>query len=279
LHQLGFARLSTLAATLALASFGTLAIARGAAQVVSVLYAGSLVTPMEGPIKTALQHRGIDFQGQPGGSKELANLILSGVRSPDVFISVNPKLVKKLGNRVASATTFAGTSLGVAWSPNSRFANLFESVLARQTTLRLALLRPGVRIGRTDPQLDPKGQYTVEGVTMWLGSDGERRLLGSDENAAQIFPEEDLLARVETGQVDIGFFYQTEAIARGWPFIPLPGGAALTSKITYTLAVMKSAPHPAVAKEFANFILTGQGRTILEHAGVTYLTSPTTVSP
>lgn len=244
--------------------------ARAATQIVTVLYAGSLVTPMEGPIKTALQQHGIDFRGQPGGSKELANLIIAGVRSPDVFISVDPKLVAKLGNRVASATQFAGTSLGIAWAPHSRFASLFDSVLARQTTLRQALLRPGLNIGRTDPKLDPKGAYTIEGVTMWLGHDGERRLLGSDENPAQIFPEEDLLARLDTGQVDVGFFYQTEAVARGYHFIALPGGAALTDRITYTLAVMRAAPHPQAAQSFAAFILTGDGKAILERAGLTY---------
>jgi molybdate/tungstate transport system substrate-binding protein len=270
LHKLGFARLCALVATLSLALSGAAAQAQTAAQTVTVLYAGSLVTPMEGPVKSALRAQGVTFQGQPGGSKELANLIASGLRNPDVFISVNPKLIAGLGDRVASSTTFAGTSLGVAWAPNSRFDNLFENVLARQTTLWLALARPGLKIGRTDPKIDPKGAYTIEGVTMWVGQDRERRLLGADDNPAQIFPEEDLLARVETGQVDVGFFYQTEAIARGWHFIPLPGKAALTQKITYTLAVMKSAPHPAAAKTFADFILNGAGKSILQHAGLIY---------
>jgi molybdate/tungstate transport system substrate-binding protein len=226
---------------------------------------------MEGPIKSALHERGIDFQGEPGGSKELANLIAAGVRSPDVFISVNPKLVTGLGDRVASATTFAGTSLGVAWAPNSRFARLFDSVRARMTTLQRALGTPGLKIGRTDPKLDPKGQYTIDGMTTWLGSAGARSILGDDENPAQIFPEEDLLARVDTGQVDVGFFYQTEAIARNYHFIPLPGAAAMTDRITYTLAVMKAAAHPDAARAFADFILTGGGRKILETAGLTYL--------
>ncbi len=229
---------------------------------------------MEGPVKAALHERGIDFQGEPGGSKELANLILAGVRSPDVFISVNPKLVTGLGDRVASATTFAGTSLGIAWAPNSKYAALFESVAAATTPLQRALETPGLRIGRTDPQLDPKGVYTIEGMTIWLGRDGERRILGEDENPSQIFPEEDLLARIDTGQADVGFFYRTEAIARSYRFVQLPGAGALTDRITYTLAVMKHASHPAAAATFAAIILTGQGRTILEHAGLTYLTGP-----
>jgi molybdate/tungstate transport system substrate-binding protein len=245
--------------------------------VVSVLYAGSLVTPMEGPIKAALHERGIEFEGEPGGSKELANLIAAGIRSPDVFISVNPALIKNLGDRVASATTFAGTSLGIAWAPNSKYAALFEGVANGATPLERALETPGLRIGRTDPQLDPKGVYTVEGMTMWLGASGELRILGADENPSQIFPEQDLLARVDTGQAGVGFFYRTEAIARGYTFVPLPGAAALTDRITYTLAIMKAAPHPQAARAFADFVLTGPGRAIFEHAGLTYL--PRAVSP
>ena len=177
---------------------------------------------MEGPLKAALHDRGIEFDGEPGGSKELANLIAAGIRSPDVFISVNPALVKKLGDRVASATTFAGTSLGIAWAPNSKYVALFDGVAERRDAAEGRARNSGLRIGRTDPQLDPKGTYTIEGMTMWLGHDGEGRILGADENPAQIFPEQDLLARVDTGQADVGFFYRTEAIARGYAFVPLP---------------------------------------------------------
>jgi ABC-type molybdate transport system substrate-binding protein len=40
--------------------------------------------------------------------------------------------------------------------------------------------------------------------------------------------------------------------------------------VPYGLAVMSAAPAPTQAKAFADFILTGQGRTILEKAGLTY---------
>jgi molybdate/tungstate transport system substrate-binding protein len=246
---------------------------------VQVLYAGSLVTPMEGPIKDALHAQGITFQGEPGGSKKLANMISGGLRNPDVFVSVDPKLVTGLGARVASAQTFAGTSLGIGWSDKSKYASLFADVAAGKKPLVDALETPGLLIGRTDPKLDPKGEYTVTGMTMLAGPVTEKRILGDDENSSQIFPEEDLLARIDTGQADVGFFYRTEAVARGLHFYALPGAASLTDKITYTLAIMKGAPHPDQAKAFQTFILTGQGKTILQAAGVTYLDQPTQVVP
>src|SRR5580704_8539198 len=247
--------------------------------VVSVLYAGSLVTPMEGPIKAALAQQGIDFQGQGAGSKMLANLIAASAKKPDIFISVDPKLVTGLGPKVARATTFASTSLGIGWSDKSKYASLFASVAAGKTPIVTALSTPGLAIGRTDPQLDPKGVYTLQGMTLLAGADGEKRILGAPENDAQIFPEEDLLARIDTGQADVGFFYRTEAVARGLHFVALPGAASMSDKITYTLAVMKAAPHPEQARAFAAFLLTGQGKTILQAAGIEYLPAPQTIVP
>lgn len=251
----------------------------GAPGTVNVLYAGSLVTQMEGPIKSALRAEGIHFQGEPGGSKALEHLINSGIKSPDVFISVDPVFVRDLGSKVAGAVTFAGTSLGIGWSDKSRYASLFDRVAAGKIPLARALSTPGLQIGRTDPLLDPKGGYTVEAVKTLLGKSAERRVLGNAENAAQVFPEEDLLTRIDVGEADVGFFYRTEAVARGLHFIPLPGKASFSDKITYTLAVMKSPPHPAQAKAFEDFMLRGAGKTILEKAGVRYFTRPRPVVP
>jgi molybdate/tungstate transport system substrate-binding protein len=237
--------------------------------VVNVLYAGSLVTPMEGPVTEALRADGVQFAGEPGGSKKLANLIASGVRSPDVFISADPTIVAGLSANVASSTIFARTSLGIAWSPKSRYHDLFESVAAGHTPLLQALATPGLRIGRTDPLLDPKGVFTVNALKEIAGAETEQKLLGDAENPNQIFPEEDLLARVETGEIDVGFFYHTEAIARNYPYVALPPSPA--SQVSYSLAVMKDAPNPEAARSFATFILRGKGREILEHAGLEYV--------
>jgi molybdate/tungstate transport system substrate-binding protein len=266
---------------MAVAAFAAVMVSTAIAQTagtVSVLYAGSLVTPMEGPIKTALAAKGIDFQGQGAGSKMLANLIAAGAKNPDVFISVDPTLVTGLGSKVAHASTFAATSLGVGWSNQSKFASVFADVAAGKKSVLDALATPGLTIGRTDPRIDPKGVYTVEAMKILAGAEGEKRILGGDENPAQTFPEEDLLARIETGQADAGFFYKTEAVARGLNFAPLPGAAAMSDKITYTLAVMRNAQHPAQAKIFEDFILTGSGKQILQKAGLVYLDAPRVLS-
>ncbi len=263
-------RFLTITSVLA-AVLGTSPVAADTQRVVSVLYAGSLVTTMEGPIKAALAQQGVDFQGQGGGSKMLANLIAAGAKSPDVFISVDPKMVAALGAKVVRAMTFGSTSLGIGWSPDSKYASLFDGVAAGKTSVLSALATRGLAIGRTDPKLDPKGLYTIRAMTLLAGADGERRILGDADNAAQIFPEEDLLGRIDTGQADVGFFYRTEAVARGLHFAPLPGKAAMSDTIRYTIAVMRGAAHPSEAAAFERFILTGEGKTILQKAGIAYV--------
>lgn len=248
--------------------------AEPAGQTVSVLYAGSLVTPMEGPItKALLDADGITFAGEPGGSDKLANFIRDGLRSPDLFISADKKLVDALAARglVASSVTFGSGTMVLGYAPDSAKRSVFQAVAAGKESLVDALETPGLRIARTDPLLDPKGRRTIAAMQYLTDRATADKILGPDENPAQIYPEESLLARLETGEADVGFLYSTEAIARHIPYVRLPGKASLSGEITYTLAVMKAAPHPQAAQRFADFILHGRGRQILEAAGISYL--------
>lgn len=244
---------------------------------VTVLYAGSLVTPMEGPVAAGFfQLTGAAFAGEGKGSRALAHLIEDGLRAPDIFISADTSLVKELQarNLIASAQTFGSASMVLGYSPASPYRKQFDAVAAGRERLLDALQIPGLRIARTDPKLDPKGERTLRAMRLLASDVVVRKILGDDDNPAQIFPEEDLMVRLETGEADVGFLYSTEARARRLPFIPLPGKAALSDEITYTIAILKNAPHPRAAQAFVSFIERGAGRTILEDAGVRYFPTP-----
>jgi molybdate/tungstate transport system substrate-binding protein len=257
-----------MAKALASLVLATCLVAASPPQTVSVLYAGSLLTPMEGPIAQALARGGITFQGEGRGSQEIANFIMAGLRKPDVIILVDPAILARLtrAGYIEQSWSLGRASLGVALPSAHRLWFDEENVALGNQLLDAA----GARIARTDPRLDPKGRYTIEAMRLLLGPKGERELLGDDENPAQIFPEEDLLVRLETGEADFAFVYSTEARARHLAFIPLPGAASMSDKIRYSIAIMKSAPHPAAARAFVQFILSGPGRPILEAAGLAY---------
>lgn len=247
---------------------------------VSVLYAGSLVRVMEGPVaQTLAQQTGLQFQGEGKGSKALANLIGSGLRNPDVFISADPKLLDGLmtggdNSPVSSYTVFGSARMVIAYSDRSPNRAIFEAAARGQQSILDVLADKQVRLGRTDPQLDPKGERTVR-VLQLLGTHFRQpKQALTVLQKTEIFPEEDLALRVESGEIDAGFFYSTEIPGRGLRAVELPGDANLSRQITYAIAVMRHAPHPQAAKTFAGFILSGAGKIALEQAGVAYFAHP-----
>ncbi|HEX5273845.1 MAG TPA: substrate-binding domain-containing protein [Candidatus Rubrimentiphilum sp.] len=238
------------------------------APAVSVAYAASLVAVMEGPIARDFEsHTEVRFAGEAKGSRALANLIRAGLRSPDVFISADPALFKGL---VRSYVAFGSARMVVAYSPKSAHAQLFAAATRGTVSVLDALSAGGVRVGRTDPAIDPKGARTVRVIGL-LGRhfhrpDLARNLLA----AAHEFPEEDLAVRVQTGELDAGFFYSTESAPMGLPTIELPAGTNLANQIAFGIAVLPHAAHPRSAQSFLSFILYGRGKRILESAGLHY---------
>ncbi len=241
---------------------------------VSVLYAGSLVNLMERAVGPAFDRASGDhFRGFAGGSQLLANEIRAHLRRADVFLSaapaVNARLMgKRHGNRIGAYITFARSPLVIGYNPHSRFAPLWRS-----HPWYLVLQRPGMRLGRTDPKLDPKGAQTLElmrRAAAYYHLPGlARRILGGRENPAQVLPEETLVGRLQSGQLDAGFFYSTETDAAHIPSVRLP--SAITPEALYTIALVRHAPHPRAAMAFIAFLLGPEGRALMRAHGLSLL--------
>jgi molybdate/tungstate transport system substrate-binding protein len=244
---------------------------------VNVLYAGSLVNLMEKGIGPAFDTASGDrFRGFAGGSNALANQIKGKLRQGDVFISANPKVNDGLtgaanGGWVSWYIGFATSPLVIGYDPNSRFA------AALKTKPWYEVLRePGIRIGRTDPKLDPKGALTVKlldkAEAVYKQPGLAKAVLGGAENPAQVLPEESLVGRLQSGQIDVGFFYSTETADLEIAAIPLPKEVSLSAH--YTLTVLTGAPDADGAAKFVDFLLSAPGQAIMHTHGLT-LTKPT----
>ena len=238
---------------------------------VSVLYAGSLVKLMEHGIGAAFDaSSGDHFVGYAGGSNALANQIKGRLRHADVLISATPKVNDTLmgaanGNWVAWYLTFATSPLVIAYNPSSRFAADLKSKPWYQV-----LREPGIRIGRTDPTLDPKGRLTLQllqhAERVYHQPGLARAVLGAPDNPAQVRPEESLTGRMQSGQIDVGFFYSTETTDLKLPSIkPAPEVATGAS---YTVTVLRNAADPAGAARYVNFLLDEHGQTIMHRHGL-----------
>jgi molybdate/tungstate transport system substrate-binding protein len=239
--------------------------------VVNVMYAGSLVHLMERSVGPAFKKTsGIDFSGYAGGSNKLANEIKGKLRRADVFISASPKVNSSLmgaenGAWVQWYVNFAESPLLIGYNAHSKFASALQSKRWDQV-----LSQPGIHIGRTDPKLDPKGAFTVDMVkraaVLYKQPDLLARTLGTPDNPQQVLPEEALVGRLQSGQLDAGFFYSTETTDLNIPAIKLPH--ELAAKASYTITILRDAAHPRAADQFVTFLLSEQGRALLKQHGI-----------
>jgi molybdate/tungstate transport system substrate-binding protein len=239
---------------------------------VNVLYAGSLVNIMEHGIGPAFDKTtGNQFLGYAGGSIGLANQIRGKLRNGDVFISANPKLNNPLmgdgsGTCVKWYITFAQSPLVIGYSASSKFAADFKTKPWHQV-----LTEPGIKIGRTDPKLDPKGSLTLtlmkQAETFYNSPGLVQAVLGATGNPAQVQPEETLVGRLQSGQIDVGFFYSTETTAAKIPALSLP--PAITPKAIYTVTVLHHASNPVGADQFVAYLLGSDGRNLIKEDGLT----------
>lgn len=235
---------------------------------VSVLYAGSLVNLMEHDLGPAFARAtGYTYEGYGAGSTELVSQIKGGVRYGDVFISASPSANQGLQgaanrNLVSWYATFAKAPLVMGYNPNSQFAPDFTSKPWYQV-----ITEPNIRVGRTDPTLDPKGKLTSDAMTQAASTLNMPSLTAALPTFA-VFPEETLVGRLESGQLDAGFFYANEAKEQSIPTVPL---TPVTLSATYTATVLNNAQHPAAGAAFIAYLLSSTGQATLTRHGITVL--------
>jgi len=243
-----------------------------AAGTVNVLYAGSLVNLIEHGVGPAFDKAtGDHFQGFAGGSVGIANQIKGKLRKGDVFISANPKVNTSLmgaanGNWVSWYVSFAESPLVIGYNASSKFAADFKTKPWYQV-----LLEPGIKIGRTDAKLDPKGALTLalmkQAETYYKSPGLAQKVLGAPDNPAQVLPEETLVGRLQSGQLDVGFFYSTETSDAKIPALSLP--PQIAPKAVYTVTILRDAPNAGGADQFVAFLLGPGGRDLLKQHGLT----------
>jgi molybdate/tungstate transport system substrate-binding protein len=135
-----------------------------------------------------------------------------------------------------------------------------------------AITEPGLKLGFTDPATDPKGVLAVQAMTDTASKQKLPALKALSANKSDIFPEETLVGRLQSGQLDAGFFYTAEAAAASIPTVPLTGEAL---KATYTITILSKAPHEAGAESFVSYLLGPDGQAALKQDGFALVSPPT----
>jgi molybdate transport system substrate-binding protein len=112
-----------------------------------------------------------------------------------------------------------------------------------------------------DPEFVPAGTYGKQALEL-LGIYDKiesRLILGSDVRQ--------VLGYVESGNVDAGIVYSTDAAITGGVKIVADAPAEINSKIVYPVAVVKDTKNVEAAKAYISFLLGIEAKTIFEKYG------------
>jgi molybdate/tungstate transport system substrate-binding protein len=233
----------------------------------SVAYASSLQFLNEkvaGPAFT--KATGYQFSGHGASSGELEADIAGKELSPNVFQSVGGDNITPLEPQFTKwYIPYAGTQMVLAYNPNSKYASQFKAYADGSRPLKglfTLLQTKGLKLGRTDPNIDPQGRdfiYLLELAQMYyhLPNDTVSKILGTSDygtaNSSQIYAESALDATLQSGQLDAASAFITQAVELHLDYIKLPaainlGDAALADTYAKATVTIKPPGKPKATK-------------------------------
>jgi len=196
---------------------------------VIIAHAGSLTGLLEKSLPTELAKDGIAIHGASASSLAAAQQIKDGLLA-DLYASADANTNQVLmgsenGDKVSWFATFASNAVVVAYSSVGKLAKDFDKAKAGKTAWYKPLEQKGVRIGRTAPDSDPLGYYSLM-VCQLAGLDAhdkglKKRILGDDRNVRQVSAG-DPTQKLLNGELDAAFMYRTSALSSGLSFVELP---------------------------------------------------------
>ncbi|MGA7362609.1 MAG: extracellular solute-binding protein [Candidatus Dormiibacterota bacterium] len=293
------------AAGLAFMSLAPVAAAStGTPELANVASAGSLQLLMDrymGP--PFISETGDEYQNQSAGSQGLAEEIVAGELTPNVFMPIGAAPMALLEPKFTTwSVQFAASPLVVAYYRKGPHAPELKKIAEGKLPMKdlfTLMATPGFKLGRTDPALDPQGQGFIEMVHLsekYLGVSAATANadLGGSNGSSQIFSETGLEPTLQAGQLDAASAYLPQAVQLGLPYIALPDTmnfgdpkysaiydtASLTlstgqvvsgSLLDLEVSVLKVGGDPAAGAAFVRFLLSTKARHILTKEGYTLL--------
>ncbi len=244
------------------------------AAAIEVFHADSLAGPMKA-LKAAFEasNPGTTVNLTTGRSQELAERILKGDRC-DVFTPSAPAVIDKdlMGKKIVGTDR-----VGAAWSVIFS-ANEMVLITAKGNPAGIKkmgdLAKPGIRFTRVTGEKDMATQRTVEFIKNVTALEGNPQLAQgiiavavTDPTKPHTVPE--TIRDIATGKADAGVVYYSAAVEakNDVDSLRFPSAVNLSSQIRNAATVPATAKEPATALLFVRFILSEEGRRILEATG------------
>ena len=167
-------------------------------------------------------HSGVNILSEAWGSKAGARRVIDIGNPADVFLSADYMVIENMliPDHASWYLPFATNEMAIVYTDRSKYAGEIS-----QDNWMDILLRPDVKYGRSNPDMDPCGVRSV--FTVKLAEKKHNRpgfaetILSKDiEN---IRPKEtDLIALLEVNQLDYIFLYRSVAVQHGLRYLELP---------------------------------------------------------
>ena len=215
----------------------------------------------------------------------IADVFISAASSYDTTLLTSPLPSGKPVIRWYAS--FAKSRLGIGYSIQSPFLSVFEAIASGGLPWYEGLdtTKYNMKIGRTDPNIDPKGYRTVIMTRLaeifYNRKNISKTVLGTPRNNLQMYTEQNLEKLLQNGDLDVGFFYECEYPWNGnLRFISLPvqldfsnssfnsyyskanytntatGAVTKGSAIVYTITIPTLSPDPPMAATYVSHLLS-----------------------
>ncbi|MBN1812614.1 MAG: tungstate ABC transporter substrate-binding protein WtpA [Anaerolineae bacterium] len=271
-----------------------------------IFHAGSLTVPLD-ELTSAFQakHPGVTFETEASGSNDAARKISELSREADLMMSADYTVIDKLliPDFADWNVRFARNTMVIAYTDQSQYADEITA-----DNWYEIFTREGVIYGHSDPDADPCGYRTL---LVWqlaeahYGVDGLYDTLRDHCPPENVRPKSvELIALLESGDMDYAWEYRSVAVQHGLKFVELPDkinlsmvehadfysqaaveiagsepGATMTmtgAPVVYGVTIPKNAPSPELALEFVKFLLGPDGQAIMEAQGQPSIVPATT---
>jgi molybdate/tungstate transport system substrate-binding protein len=275
--------------------------ARASADTVVVYAAASLAVPIRAALDTFARRTGTVVRQENGASLELARRITELHRVPDVIALADEEVFPRLlVPRAASwYARFARNRMVLAYTNRSAGA----ADVATANWYRV-LLRPDVRVGRSEPAMAPVGYRTLAVYQLaerFYRAPGLAARLEARTPPALIRANaSELVALLQAGELDYIVDYESLARANHLRYVRLPleidlGDPARAAQyarasvrvarrtdtvtyagapIVYGIGVLRAAPHAAAGARFLAFLFGPDGRALLGAHAIDALPRP-----
>jgi len=263
----------------------------------TIFHAGSLTVPMKAMTEAFhARHPGVTFETEASGSRAAARKISELGRAADVMMSADYTVIDNLliPDFADWNIRFARNMMVIAYTDQSKYGDEINA-----DNWYDILTRDGVVYGHADPNADPCGYRTP---MVWQLAEKYYNIPGLFQKLDDHCPPEnvrpkavELIALLQSGDMDYAFEYRSVAVQHGLKFVELPDeinlsqveqadfyqqaqvevsgkepGTTITQTgkpIVYGVTIPKNAPSPDLAVEFVEFLLGPDGQAIMEAQG------------